>query len=84
MNLKRQGEQTRQKILNAIVSYMMAHGYPPTVREISEKTGLSSTSSIQRQLHRMELDGMITRGLDNEPRTIGVPGIRYVDERGME
>ena len=81
MNLKQQGEQTRQRILNAIVDYMMRNGFPPSIREIGEAVGLSSTSSVLTQLRHMELDGMIERGMNGENRTIRVPGIRYIDER---
>ena len=69
----------RQKILDAIVAYMLRQGYPPTIREIGEAVGLKSTSTVESHLRRMELEGMILR--NEGPRTIEVPGVRYVDER---
>ena len=83
MTTKEQGKKTRQRILNAIVSYMMAYNYPPTVREICDLTGIKSTSTINRHLDIMCDCGVISRELD-QSRTINVMGIRYIDERGPQ
>lgn len=65
----------REKILSAIISYIEQHGYPPTVREISDMVGLKSTSSTQSHLIRMKADGMIeTDAPEFSTRAIRVPG----------
>ena len=84
MTKKEQGIQTRERMLNVIVNYMMRNGFPPSIREIGQAAGLKSTSTIVHHLRLMELNGMIERGMDGENRTIRVPGIRYIDERGPQ
>ena len=74
------GNETRAQILDVIVNYMLAYGYPPTNREICARVGLKSTSTIHHHLTIMEDRGLITRN-GNEPRTITVIGVRYIDER---
>lgn len=72
---------TENEILDMIVSYMIRNGFPPTVREIGDAVGLKSSSSVESRLRKMELKGMIERGMNGEPRTIRVKGVRYIDER---
>lgn len=73
------GRKVRERILEAIISYTEKHGYPPTVREISDMVGLKSTSSTQSHLKRMAIEGMIeTDAPDSSPRAIRVPGYKFV------
>ncbi|MFO7947504.1 MAG: transcriptional repressor LexA [Armatimonadota bacterium] len=51
----------RQEILDFIVSYIDDNGYPPTVREIGEKVGLSSSSSVHFHLKALEASGYLQR-----------------------
>ncbi|MFP3904497.1 MAG: transcriptional repressor LexA [Armatimonadota bacterium] len=51
----------RQEILDFIVSYIDENGYPPTVREIGEKVGLSSSSSVHFHLKALEAAGYLQR-----------------------
>lgn len=75
------GIKIREKILAAIISYIEQHGYPPTVREISDMVGLKSTSSTQSHLKKMEIEGMIeTDAPDSSPRAIRVPGYKFVNQ----
>ena len=53
MNATKQGIEMRAKIKQAIISYMEKHGYAPTIREIGDMVGLSSTSSVHNHLIRM-------------------------------
>ena len=46
--------ELRRQILRAIVACTRDHGYPPTVRELCAKVGLSSTSSVQHHLLWLE------------------------------
>lgn len=76
---KKHGEKVREKILEAIVSYINEHGCPPTVREICGTVGLKSTSSVQSHLTRMLEDGVIeTDAGIGAPRAIRVPGYKFV------
>ena len=71
---ERQGE-----ILNYIKEYIVSHGYPPTVREIGDLAGLSSTQSVHYRLKKMMEQGLIESD-DNfgSPRAIRVPGYEFV------
>jgi repressor LexA len=52
----------RQKqIIDCIVQHTEAHGYPPTVREIGEAVGLSSSSTVHAHLRHLEQAGLIRR-----------------------
>ena len=53
--------QRRQQILDFIVEHIEDNGYPPTVREIGEHVGLSSSSSVHFHLKALERGGHIQR-----------------------
>ncbi|GAA3361428.1 transcriptional repressor LexA [Saccharopolyspora gregorii] len=59
------------KVLEAIRSWMREHGYPPSVREIGDAVGLTSTSSVAYQLRVLERKGFLRRD-PHRPRTVGV------------
>jgi repressor LexA len=60
---------TRQrKIIQVIEASARRDGYPPTLREIAESTGLASTSSVAYQLSALEKKGYLSRG-SGRPRT---------------
>jgi repressor LexA len=60
---------TRQrKIIQVIEDSARRDGYPPTLREIAESTGLASTSSVAYQLSALEKKGYLSRG-SGRPRT---------------
>ena len=53
----------RQKlILQVIEDAVREQGYPPTVREIGSKVGLTSPASVQSHLSALEAQGYIRRG----------------------
>jgi len=53
---------TKQKlILDFLKSEIRQHGYPPTVREICDAVGLSSTSTVHAHLETLERKGYIRR-----------------------
>lgn len=55
----------RQKnILQFIVSFIQEKEYPPTIREIGEKVGISSTSVVNYNLAKLENEDLITRERD--------------------
>ena len=56
------GLSARQvKILTAIQEGIRNNGYPPSIREIGEAAGLSSSASVQYQLKALEEAGFIRR-----------------------
>lgn len=59
------------KVLDAIKDWMRNHGYPPSVREIGDAVGLTSTSSVAYQLRVLERKGYLRRD-PHRPRTVGV------------
>ncbi|MCI8955781.1 MAG: transcriptional repressor LexA [Eubacterium sp.] len=61
----------QQQILDYIKEEILAKGYPPTVREICEKVGLRSTSSVHSHLNTLEENGFIRRD-PTKPRTIEI------------
>jgi repressor LexA len=48
-------------------------GYPPTVREIGEAVGLTSSSSVHAQLSNLERLGLLKRD-PTKPRAMEIPG----------
>ncbi|MDR3591403.1 MAG: transcriptional repressor LexA [Negativicutes bacterium] len=63
---------TRQReILNYIKDMVRAKGYPPSVREIGEAVGLSSSSTVHSHLAKLEELGFIRRD-PTKPRAIDV------------
>jgi repressor LexA len=68
-NLASDDLTTRQrKIIQVIEDSARRDGYPPTLREIAESTGLASTSSVAYQLSALQKKGYLSRG-SGRPRT---------------
>ncbi|AJA48029.1 LexA repressor [Clostridium pasteurianum DSM 525 = ATCC 6013] len=61
------------EIYEFIKSEVINKGYPPSVREICAKVGLSSTSTVHGHLSRMEKKGLIKRD-PTKPRAIELLG----------
>ncbi|HWC70966.1 MAG TPA: transcriptional repressor LexA [Actinomycetota bacterium] len=51
--------QRQQRILEFIAETVRERGYPPTVREIGEAVGLTSSSSVHAQLANLERKGLL-------------------------
>ena len=51
----------QQRILDYIKRTVRERGYPPTVREIGEAVGLTSSSSVHAQLANLERQGLVRR-----------------------
>jgi len=62
---------TQEKILSYIQSAIETRGYPPSVREIGEAVGLSSTSTVHGHLRRLEKKGLLHRDA-MKPRAMGL------------
>jgi repressor LexA len=63
----------QQEIWEFLVEYVDAHGYPPTVREIGEKVGLASPSTVHAHLANLERAGLIKRD-PTKPRALELSG----------
>lgn len=68
----------QQRILEVIRDSMQQRNYAPSMREIGEAVGLSSTASVSHQLNKLELLGFISRD-PRRPRTIDLIGEELVD-----
>src|SRR5678816_152356 len=53
--------ERHQKILDFLSEYQYDNKYPPSIREIGEKTGISSTSVVNYYLDQLEKKGLIER-----------------------
>ncbi|HPF87845.1 MAG TPA: transcriptional repressor LexA [Candidatus Limiplasma sp.] len=61
--------ESQEKIFAYIQKVVKEKGYPPSVREICEATGLRSTSTVHAHLKRLEKRGLISRD-SMKPRAI--------------
>lgn len=68
----------QQRILDFIERTVRERGYPPTVREIGEAVGLTSSSSVHAQLTNLERKGMLHKD-PTKPRAMTL-----ADERRAE
>jgi repressor LexA len=59
------------EIYNFLKTYTENKGYPPSVREICEAVGLSSTSTVHGHLKRLERKGLIKRD-PSKPRALEI------------
>ena len=75
---------TRQReIYEFITEYVDGHGYPPTVREIGEKVGLASPSTVHAHLANLERAGYLRRD-PTKPRALELVGReRHSAEPGL-
>lgn len=53
--------ERQQKILKYIEAYVDERGYPPSIREIGDQVGISSTSVVDYNLKVLEREGRIRR-----------------------
>ena len=57
----------QQRVLTVIRDSIERRGYPPSMREIGERVGLTSSSSVAHQLRVLEEKGYLKRD-PNRPR----------------
>jgi repressor LexA len=65
--------ERQRTILNVIRASVSSRGYPPSIREIGDAVGLTSTSSVAHQLRTLERKGYLRRD-PNRPRAVDVRG----------
>jgi SOS-response transcriptional repressor LexA len=63
----------QRAVVSFIRRHLIRHGYPPTQRQIAKGIGLSSVSSVQYQLARLEAQGVLNRDVR------AVRGLRLVE-----
>ena len=78
----------QRKVLQVIRESVQKRGYPPSMREIGEAVGLTSTSSVSYQLSTLQRKGYLHRDV-GRPRTVevrlpGHPAVRPGRESGRE
>jgi repressor LexA len=65
--------ERQRQIWEYLESYVDAHGYPPTVREIGEAVGLASPSTVHAHLANLERAGLLRRD-PTKPRALELIG----------
>jgi repressor LexA len=78
----------QRKVLQVIRDSVQRRGYPPSMREIGEAVGLTSTSSVSYQLSTLQKRGYLRRDA-GRPRTVevrlpGHPAVRPDSEPAEE
>jgi repressor LexA len=78
----------QRKVLQVIRDSVQKRGYPPSMREIGEAVGLTSTSSVSYQLSTLQKKGYLHRDV-GRPRTVevrlpGHPAVRPEQNREVE
>src|SRR6476661_2566946 len=63
----------QRRIVEFIRGTVRERGYPPTVREIGEAVGLTSSSSVHAQLANLERRGLLRRD-PTKPRAMELQG----------
>ncbi|MFT3715022.1 MAG: transcriptional repressor LexA [Gordonia sp. (in: high G+C Gram-positive bacteria)] len=61
----------QREVLEFIRASVRERGYPPSIREIGEAVGLTSTSSVAHQLRTLERRGLLKRD-PHRPRAVNV------------
>src|SRR5690348_8707663 len=82
MNAKLTEELTERqiRILNYIRDVSKKRNYPPSVREIGEAVGLSSSSTVHNHLNQLERRGLIKRD-PSKSRTVQLVADAEMDEK---
>jgi repressor LexA len=76
--------ERHHRILEFLQQYQRENKYPPSIREIGEKTGITSTSVVNYYLDQLEKKGLIERdrkisrgvrlaGMNGSPDTLRIP-----------
>ena len=82
MTYQRELTRRQQEILDFIRGELHRCGYPPSVREIGEAIGLSSSSTLHSHLAALEAKGFLRRD-PSKPRALEVLDFRETD-RGID
>lgn len=78
--------ERHQKILSMLERFQKQNGYPPSIREICDKTGISSTSVVNYYLEQLEdwgyieRDGRVSRGIRLLPQALSADSVGVVEQ----
>src|SRR6266699_1878208 len=72
----------QQRVLATIKAAIEKRGYPPSMREIGQAVGLTSSSSVAHQLRVLEEKGFLKRD-PNRPRALSVSMPEDTDQTGV-
>ena len=73
--------ERERRMLDFMKQTALEKGYPPTVREICEKLGVKSTSTVHKDLASLEKKGFIRKD-PAKPRAIEIVGLGDTTARG--
>ena len=76
-------QDVRAAVLSYIRSYILEHGYGPSIREICSGTGLSSTATVHYHLNRLAEKGSILLE-PGKKRAISLPPEAKANDRSAE
>jgi len=82
MVYKRELTERQRQVLDFIRAEIHRRGFPPSVREIGEAVGLSSSSTVHSHLAALEAKGLVRRD-PSKPRALEVLDYRDTD-RGID
>ena len=80
----------QQRVLTVIHDSIERRGYPPSMREIGERVGLTSSSSVAHQLRVLEEKGFLTHEVEQRtyvyrptvaPQSAAVRAVRQIIDR---
>ena len=66
------GTGTAERILLFIAEYVEKNGFSPTIREISDGTGIQSTATVHRNITRLIRQGSLTQTKPGTARSVFV------------
>ncbi|MBI3892513.1 MAG: transcriptional repressor LexA [Candidatus Wallbacteria bacterium] len=67
----------QRAVLDYLVTHIQSTGLPPTIREIGQEMGVSSTNSVFRHLRELERKGFISHNPE-KARSIHVVGLQEI------
>src|SRR5438094_10292859 len=73
--------ERQARILEYIRETVRDRGYPPTVREIGEAVGLTSSSSVHSQLANLERKGLLRKDA-TKPRAMALAPVAMHEQEG--
>jgi len=63
---------TQRRVLELFAVYMQEHGFPPTVRELADELGHSSTAGVHKTLKILQAKGYLTQLSRGKSRTLNL------------
>lgn len=77
--MKKEAEDSKERVYEFLVKFFSENGFAPSFREISIGTGIKSISTIHEKLFLLDRIGLI-KIMGNSPRAIKLVGYNYTKE----